>query len=139
MAEPTLNVQKTLEGKIRLEKVPGYNTIYNFVVPTVRLSGVTQKLSDKVLEEVYIICDTTNGQISINLPKISNFQNFWNTKIYITCTSGEDKVNIYPYTEEVAVDTLNGNESIGLGLYDAYYFHIIENNTWIALKSPSLL
>jgi hypothetical protein len=133
-----INIQKNLEGKLKLTGSALGDTFYDFVVPTVQLTAVNNKLSDKVLEEIYIICDSTAGIVNINLPKISDFKNFWNVKIYITKIAGANAVNVYPFNNEVIVNTLNGYTSKVVNTYDSYHLHIVEQNTWMALYSPNL-
>lgn len=137
MAAP-IDIQKKLEGKIKLEGSNLGVPFYGFIVPTVQLTAVNNKLSDKVLEEVFIICDSTLSDIYIDLPKISDFKNFWNVKIYVTKISGGNSVFIRPFNNEIVVNTLNGWNIKVVNIYDAYHLHIVEENTWIALYSPNL-
>lgn len=129
-------IQKELIGKINLVGAVGGN-IYNFVLPTVTGTGLPHALDNQVLEEVYIICDSTLGAIDINLFDIANFNGAWNVKIYISWIAGGNTVTIYPYGTEPNEDTLNGNSSIVFSnLYDCYYLHTVADNMWMALYCP---
>lgn len=125
----------SLQGKINLV---GSNS-YNLIIPSQTETPFTNKLSSKAFEEVFIICDTTNGGIDIFLPKISDFENFWNTKIYIIKNTNDvNAIVVYPYNNEVVINTINGFPSKNYALYkDAAYYQIVNDNTWMALYCPS--
>lgn len=126
--------QKELQGKINLVGAGGGN-IYNFVLPTVIGSALPNAIDNQVIEEVYIICDSTLGTITINLPDIASFNNAWNCKIYICRTAGANGVTVLPYSTEPNEDTLNGFTALNLtNLYDTYYLHIVADDMWMALK-----
>ena len=130
-------IQKELQGKINLVGAVGGNT-YNFILPTVIGTALPNALDNQVLEEVYLICDDTLGNIVINLPSIALFNNAWNVKIYVVKTAGGNSTRVYPYSTEVGIsDTLNGFSFKSLVTDDAYYLHIVDDNMWMALYCPA--
>jgi hypothetical protein len=127
-------IQKELQGKIDLVGAGGGN-IYNFVLPTVIGTALPNALDNQVIEEVYLICDSTAGSIVINLPSIANFNKAWNCKIYVCWVAGGNQVTLNPYSTEPNEDTLNGFVALTFpNLYDTYYLHIVADNMWMALK-----
>lgn len=129
-------IQKELQGKINLVGGPGGN-IYNFVLPTVTGTSLPHALDNQVLEEVYIICDSTLGAIEINLPAIADFNGTWNVKIYVCWVAGGGTVQIFPYSTEIRQDTLNGANRIDFSnLFDTYYLHAVQDNMWMSLYCP---
>lgn len=76
-------IQKILQGIIRIEELGDYN----FVLPTNPNAPIQNVLSNKVLEDVYIIIEnipvTEEDVLGIYLPKISTFNGAWNSKIHI--------------------------------------------------------
>jgi hypothetical protein len=132
--------EKSLIGKHLLVGAGGGN-IYNFSLPSTPAgSQLPNQIDNQVIEEVYIACDTTLGPIRINLPAISSFNLAWNAKIYIVQISDTTVLNvttIAPFNSETETNTLNGSLSKAtVNQWDAYYLHIIEENTWIALLCP---
>lgn len=133
--------QKELIGNHLLVGALATNT-YNFTLPlTPAGSQLPNQIDNQVIEEVYIACDTTLGPVVINLPAISTFNLAWNAKIYIvqiSATTAANKTTIYAYsTEGPGSDTLNGSAfKATVNQWDAYYLHIIEENTWMALSCP---
>lgn len=133
-------INVTLQGKLNLTSTLLVNS-YNLVLPSQTETPFTNKLSSKAYEEIYIICDTTVSNVDIYLPKISNFENFWNTKIYIIKNSNDaNEVIVYPYNDEVIVNTINGYPSKTYTYYkDAAYYHIVNDTTWMALYCQGLV
>jgi len=87
------------------------------------------------VEEVYIIVENENPlEVVINLPKISDFNRGWNTKIYIVnkvknliilqtlvpTTIGEIQDSIYDW----------GTNSLNVSNRTSQWLHIVENNLW---------
>ena len=73
-------IQKSLIGKHNLV---GGNDYY-FSLPAAPIgSAIPTAIDNQVIEEVYILADTTAGAVNIYLPAISTFNNAWNPKIYI--------------------------------------------------------
>ena len=127
-------IQKELQGKINLVGAGGGNT-YNFILPTVIGTALPNALDNQVLEEVYLICDSTAGAINIYLPDIADFNNAWNTKIYVCWVAGANAVTLYPFSTAPKEDTLNGSASkVFANLYDTYYCHIVSDTMWMTLK-----
>jgi hypothetical protein len=128
-------IEKELQGKINLvgSADVGGNT-YNFILPTVIGTALPNVLDNQVIEEVYLICNDTLGNITINLPSIALFNNAWNVKIYVIKTAGLNSTIVNPYSTEVGTsDTLNGYPFKSLVINDAYYLHIVDDNMWMAL------
>lgn len=130
-------VTKKLIGKINLvADAAGF--VCNFEIPTVTGTALPTGIDNQTLEEIYIICDTSLGDITINLPAISNLNNAWNPKIYICQVLGTGGVTVVPYpgtTEPfTAADTMNGSSYISLvAQYDTYYLHVVSDNMWMNL------
>ena len=89
------------------------------------------------LQEVYLECDTTLAPVIINLCAISDFDRFWNVKIYVSDLSnnattnnitincdGSDKINIDGQTTEII--SQNGGNC---------FLSITNENTWVAFVS----
>ena len=131
-------IEKTLIGKHLLTGALGGQT-YNFSLPTTPAgSNLPNQLANQVIEEVYIAVDTSLGDVNLNLPAISTFNLAWNTKIYIVVLNVDNNFTLYPFSSEVVTnDTLNGSFSISASnSYDAWYLHIVEENTWMSLYCP---
>lgn len=131
-------IQKELQGKINLVGSADLGgNIYNFILPTVIGTALPNALDNQVIEEVYLICDSRLGDITIVLPAISTFNSAWNTKIYVYDSNGYGSVTILPYSVEGGPsDTINGFSSKTLFLNDTYYLHIVDDNMWMSLVCP---
>jgi len=116
----------------------GGNT-YNLIVPTNVGTNLPHGLDNQVIEEVYIICDSTLGDITINLPSTTTFNGTWNTKIYIAWMAGGNDVNIVPFTPATESDppqySLNGDTApyTMARLNEAVYLHQVYDFTWMKL------
>lgn len=137
-------VTKKLIGKINLTS-DGAGYVANLEVPTVQGTALPNAIDNQTVEEIYIICDTTLGEMTINLPRISTFNNAWNPKIYICQASGDNGVTVVPAPSSLdpylAANTINGNTQIGLAnQYDTYYLHIVADLMWMSLfcAGPSI-
>lgn len=113
--------------------------VYNLYLPTNVGTALPHYLDNQVIEEVYIICDSTLGDITINLPSTTVFNGIWNTKIYIAWMRGANDVNIVPFTpvteSDPPQDSLNGDTApytMGL-LNEAVYLHQVYDFTWMKL------
>ena len=135
MADPILNIDKVLEGKINLVKVPATITNYYFKVATQTLTGTTDKISVMNIEEVYINCDTTLGDIYIHLPSIADFSGFWNAKVYVT-NKGANNVYVLSYSDEIINNLISGVSSTTLTPTQANYYHIVSDNNWSVFVCP---
>lgn len=133
-----INIEKKLEGKIKLIGSSLGNTIYTFTLPEQSGTQVTDKLSTMNLEEVFIICDTTDGDITINLPYITSFKGFWNVKVFISFNGGFNSLFVKPYINEVEelYDNINGVGTVNLSPTQTNYYHIVDNNTWAQFVCP---
>lgn len=131
-------VTKILGGKMNLVS-DGAGYTVNLTLPTVTGTALPNALDNQVIEEVYLICDTTAGGMIINLPAISALNNAWNVKIYICQVAGTNGVTVYPYSTEMETDTLNGNARlVAQYQYDTYYLHVVSDNMWMALYCGGL-
>lgn len=133
-------ITKKLVGRINLvADAPSYKVYLE--LPTTQGTALPNALDNQTLEEVYIICDTTLGDITIYLPSITVFNSAWNVKIYICQASGSDGVTIIPFagSDEPVInpDTLNGEDTVTMSAqYDTYYLHIVADNMWMNLFCP---
>jgi hypothetical protein len=112
--------------------------IYNLIVPKNIGTNLPHGLDNQVIEEVYIICDSTLGKITINLPSTTEFNGIWNAKIYIAWTDGANDVVIVPFPGSaeplIDADTLNGFDTYTMdALYETNYLHIVYDYTWMKL------
>ena len=133
-------ITKKLIGRINLV-ADGPLYAANLELPTIQGTALPNALDNQTLEEVYIICDTTLGDITINLPSITVFNSAWNVKIYICQAEGSGGVAIRPFPGTamplIAADTLNGENAVTMILqYDTYYLHIVADNMWMNLLCP---
>jgi hypothetical protein len=117
----------------------GGNT-YNLYLPTVTGTALPHALDNQVIEEVYIICDSSLGDITINLPSTTVFNGIWNTKIYVAWTRGANDVTITPFAgdEVIPADSLNGDTdpyTLAL-LSETVYLHQVYDYTWMKLVCP---
>lgn len=122
----------TLQGVVTITE----SGDYDLVLPS---NGTSTQVGFPIQnEEVYIIIEGMNtGDVNLNLPKISDFNGAWNTKIYITnknITGGgrpftNQFVNSYvslDYTDSIVFE----------GSYKYYmtspsaFIHIYNNNFW---------
>jgi hypothetical protein len=131
---------KELIGRLDLVgSVDAGGNTYNLIVPKNIGTNLPHGLDNQVIEEVYIICDSTLGRITINLPSTTEFNGIWNAKIYIAWTAGANDVVIVPFegsaTPLIAPDTLNGSFDpyIMVALYETNYLHIVYDYTWMKL------
>lgn len=138
MADPILNIDKVLEGKIDLVSVPATETHYYFKVATQTLTGTTDKISVMNIEEVYINCDTTIGNIYVHLPSISSFSGFWNAKVYINC-KGDNKLSIIAYSDEIVTNLISGVTEYSISPTESDYLHIVSENTWARFPCPAFV
>jgi hypothetical protein len=110
---------KTLQGVVRITEQGNYY----FSLPTNPTPETPNALSNKVLEDVYIIIESINlelpNAVNIYLPKISLFNGNWNAKIHL----------------------LNKNILIGIGSAPILYSYIdpmIElNSDWLLYLGTS--
>jgi hypothetical protein len=134
-------ITKKLIGRINLV-ADGPLYAANLELPTIQGTALPNALDNQTLEEVYIICDTTLGDITINLPSITVFNSAWNVKIYICQAAGSGGVAIRPFPGTamplIAADTLNGEAFYTLGgQYETIYLHIVDDYFWIKLVCPA--
>lgn len=140
-------IYKELISKINLVGDPMGATDYYFTLPVVTGTRLPHSLDNQVLEEVYIICDSSLGAININLPSTTIFNGVWNTKIYISWMNGGNSVNINPYpgfmseTDPILPDSLNGLylPYTMQQLNEAVYLHQVYDYTWMKLVCPGPL
>jgi|688.fasta_scaffold102210_6 hypothetical protein len=122
---------KTLQGVIRITE----NGDYNLVLPS-NGARAQNELAINNVEEVFLIVENISSPaINIYLPKISDFNGGWNTKIYFLskAVGGRDLyVNINSYSSETYTDWLN-QEGITTttGLGQNFFIHIQDNNYWL--------
>lgn len=122
-----------LRGVVRLNSA--VDTDYTMVLEN-NPTGIQNQIAPIVVEEVFIECDTTAGDINIYLPAIANFNGGWSPKIFITVpTDGEsgNVVNVYAFNNETPnSDYINGASSytVGIGLNQTAYLHITEKHNW---------
>lgn len=137
-------INSVLQERVTLVAGAGGDDVY-FSVPTVSQSVVPNALKIQPLEEVYINCDISAGGLNLFFPSISDFGNFWNTKVYISIINGfvgpGNTVTLYPYfgseSPYIAPNTLNGFNFLTFNTnFDAYYLHIVDSLTWISLYCP---
>jgi hypothetical protein len=129
MGAPKVNITKTLNGLVKL--TPLTNQVYDFVAPN------PNTLNVEVLNEVYIHCDTTNGQIQINLPSISTLGGY-SAKIYIVDVvgnAGTKNINIFAFIGSVSpllpVDSINTVPNIKIGVnYQGVTLCILSDTQW---------
>lgn len=127
---------KNLVGRIDLTKTGDYY----FSLPAPLKGTLPNALDNQVIEEVYIICNTSDP-INIYLPSTTLFNDTWNAKIYITnIQSGT--VTIYPFQGSdspfIQPDTLNGAPFYAMtGQYEAVYLHIVDDYFWMKLVCPA--
>lgn len=131
-----MNYTKNLLGKQTLIAGAG-GDVYTYVLPTLTGTSLPNAIDNQVIEEVYIICNTTAGTLNIYLPAISSFKNAWNCKLYITLEAGSNPVVIHAYNNEIEVNTLNGYPFVTEAVvHDTYYMHIVSDTSWMSLKCP---
>lgn len=128
-------IQKILQGIVRIEELGDYN----FVLPTNPNAPIQNALSNKVLEDVYIIIEnipvTEFSVLGIYLPKISTFNGAWNSKIHIlnkivTEFRFSETLNSYYDVETPAnSDWLNQEGTYTDGL-SSCLLEIVDNNYW---------
>ena len=119
--------------------------VYNLVLPHYFGTSYANSLAIQPIEEVYIICDSTDGAITINLPSSTVFNGVWNTKIYICWVNGGNDVILQPFEGSldpfIQNDTLNGDSRAYTfqAIYETNYIHLIWDYTWMKLTCPGLL
>lgn len=129
MGAPKVNITETLNGLVKL--TPLTNQAYDFVAPN------PNTLNVGVLNEVYIHCDTTNGQIIINLPSISTLGGY-SAKIYIVDVvgnAGTKSINVVAFIGSVSpllpVDSINTVPNIKIGNnYQGVTVCILSDTQW---------
>jgi hypothetical protein len=124
-------ITKTLQGVVRITE----NGDYNLVLPT-NGARAQNDLAINNIEEVFLIVENIpNPAINIYLPKISDFNGGWNTKIYFLGKAVGDRgyyVNIYSYSSETYTDWLNQEGlTTTSGVGQNLFIHIQDNNYWL--------
>jgi len=105
----------------------GTTDTYQLVIPSLINTGLPHYLDNQVIEECYIICDTTNNDCNIILPPISAFKGSWGPKFYISNMA----------TNKVIVSVGNPGDKIGSYTtielptpFETGYFHVVNYNMW---------
>ena len=73
--------------------------------------------------------------VNIYLPKISDFNGGWNTKIYILCKANSRFGSVYinSYSSETYKDFINQKEVTRVNILgNTQFVHIVDNNYWLA-------
>ena len=128
---------KTLQGVIRITE----NGDYNLVLPS-NGARAQNDLAINNVEEVYIIVEQIEIlpiQVEIMLPKISDFNGGWNTKIYLLTKSRiptrDSYITLVSYNGETYNDWINTFENQSFQLWGTTSVHIYDNNYWGAHQS----
>jgi hypothetical protein len=110
-------ITRTLQGIVRLSE----NGAYLFSLPKITGTSLPNALDNSVLEEIYIIVEE-NISVQIYLPNISEFNNAWNSKIYILA---KGSASIYPTNVEGKPQNyINYFDVKDISLGVTAYFHI---------------
>ena len=125
-------ITKTLQGVIRITE----NGDYNLVLPN-NGARAQNELAIYNIEEVFIIVEEILELTAVNiyLPKISDFNGAWNTKIYILCKAIGRFGNVYinSYSSETYKDFINQKDSTLVNIAgNTQFVHIVDNNYWLA-------
>ena len=135
---------KTLQGVVRITE----NGDYQLVLPN-NGQRAQNGLAINNIEEVFLIVEKVlNPTININLPKISDFNGGWNTKIYVLCKAIASEpfgnyVNIVSYSSITYTDFINQEGNGGFSILinpfiidpnskNTAFVHILDNNYWLA-------
>jgi len=123
---------KTLQGVIRITE----GGDYNLVLPS-NGARAQNDLAIYNIEEVFIIVEEIlETTVNIYLPKISDFNGAWNTKIYILCKAiGGRFSNVYinSYSSETYKDFINQKDVTLVNIAgNTQFVHIVDNNYWLA-------
>jgi hypothetical protein len=123
---------KTLQGVIRITEVGDY-----YLALPDNGARAQNGLAINNVEEVYIVIETIVTPeyiVNLFLPKISDFNGGWNTKIYILNKNavgeiGLGSVNLYSYVSETYTDYLINNIT-AINLSTNSLVHIFDTNVW---------
>ena len=122
---------KTLQGVIRITE----GGDYNLVLPS-NGARAQNDLAIYNIEEVFIIVEEIlETTVNIYLPKISDFNGAWNTKIYILCKASGRFSNVYinSYSSETYKDFINQKDATLVNIAgNTQFVHIVDNNYWLA-------
>ena len=93
-----------------------------------------------VVSEMVIECDTTLGDLTLNLPKISTLNNNWSTKITIVGNVGIGNngvgIKSFPTTALFQGDTIGGADNIFLAdPYITIVLNVAGYNTWYGVRT----
>jgi hypothetical protein len=88
------------------------------------------------VSEIVIEADTTLGSLTLNLPAIFTFNNFWNTKITIVANTGStNPVGIK--ADPTNPDTIGGVSYLTLANdFQAVELNVATSNTWYGVITP---
>jgi len=123
-------ITRTLQGVVRITQQGDYN----FVLPD-NGARAQNGLGINNVEEVYIVIETIvtpDFIVNLFLPKISDFNGGWNTKIYILNKNGNvvgSSLNLYSYVSETYTDYLINNYTTTI-LGANTLVHIFDTNVW---------
>ena len=129
-------ITKTLQGVVRITEADNGDDV-QLVLPNNGMRAQND-LAINNIEEVFLVVEPIDRpKINIILPKISDFNGGWNTKIYFLCKPSinferGDYLNINSYSSETYTDWLNqeGNTQ-AQGQGQTLFIHILENNYWL--------
>ena len=111
-----MNIFKTLSNVVEVVATPMENNdIFVFLPPT------PNTLSNQVLNEVYIYCDTTIGPVFIMLPKVVNLGSL-SPKIFITDKSGTSLTN------PIFILSTTWDEMVVPDLINQSYYAVVQSN-----------
>ena len=118
-------IQKSVPGGAIY--LTGTTDTYQLVIPTLINTGLPHYLDNQVIEECYIICDTTNNDCNIILPPISAFKGSWGPKFYISNMGGNSVV----VSVGAVGDKINGQPTWTLPTNnETGYFHVVDYDLW---------
>ena len=121
----------TLQGVVRITE----NGDYNLVLPY-NGDRALNGLATYNIEEVFIIVEEILELTTVNiyLPKISDFNGGWNTKIYVLCKASGRLGSVYlnSYVSETYTDFLNQKDDTFVNIAGSTQLvHIVDNNYWL--------
>ena len=129
-------ITKTLQGVVRITEADNGDDI-QLVLPN---NGMRAQngLAINNIEEVFLVVEPIDRpKINIILPKISDFNGGWNTKIYVLCkppinAERGDYVNLNSYSSEIYTDWLNVEGVTQTNIMsNTLFVHILDNNYWL--------
>lgn len=93
------------------------------------------------LEDQFLECDTTLGDVNIFLPNIAELDRFWSVRIHIINKVGANAVNLIAFTTVLpspVTNFVNGVASVSLAnVGDSTICAIEDENNWLSTASGS--